>query len=107
VANNSSSLSASTGNQTNDALLAAIQSLQNQISSLCVINGNGNESTRAPNNRQRQPYRPRRNTSKYCWSHGACAHDSSECPAKKSGHIDSPTFENKRGGSTAYCGNRT
>ena len=63
-------------------LLAAIQSRQNRISSLCVINGNGNESTRAPNNRQRQPYRPRRNTSKYCWSHDACAHDSSECQAK-------------------------
>lgn len=103
--NNSSSLSTSTGNQTNDALLAAIQSLQNQISSLCVINGN--EITRAPNNRQRQPFRPRRNTSKYCWSHGACAHDSSECQAKKPGHIDSATFENKRGGSTAYCGNST
>ena len=31
VAHNSLSMSASTGNQTNDALLAAIQSLQNQI----------------------------------------------------------------------------
>ena len=31
VAHNSLSMSASAGNQTNDALLAAIQSLQNQI----------------------------------------------------------------------------
>jgi len=51
-----------------------------------------------------QPTRPRRtNTSKYCWSHGACAHDGNDCKAKKPGHIDTATFHNKMGGSTAFC----
>ena len=43
------------------------------------------------------------NISHYCWSHGACAHPSSECKSKQSGHQDSATFDNKMGGSTAYC----
>ena len=54
-----------------------------------------------PNNRQRQTYRPRRNTSKYFWSHGTCAHDSNEYKSKKPGHTDSAIFENKQGGSSA------
>ena len=31
-------------------------------------------------------YRKRKNTSKYCWTHGACAHDSKSCSNKKLGH---------------------
>ena len=48
-------------------------------------------------------YRKRRNTSKYCWSHGACAHSSADCNNKKRGHQNDATFNNKMGGSTRFC----
>ena len=47
--------------------------------------------------------RKRINISFYCWTHGACAHPSPECKNKRPGHQDAATFENKMGGSTAYC----
>ena len=46
--------------------------------------------------------RHRTTTTHYCWSHGACAHTSTQCRSKKSGHKDVATFLNKLGGSTAY-----
>ena len=48
-------------------------------------------------------YCKRRNTSNYCWSHGACAHSSADCNNKKRGHQDEATFKNKMGGSTRFC----
>ena len=45
----------------------------------------------------------RKDTSKYCWSHGACTHGSSDCRSPKPGHKNEATFENKMGGSTSYC----
>ena len=47
--------------------------------------------------------RRRTNISKYCWSHGACAHDSPNCPNKAPGHQNSATFANKMDGSCARC----
>ena len=47
--------------------------------------------------------RQRTNTQHYCWSHGACAHTSSNCRSKCPGHQDNASFNNKMGGSTAYC----
>ena len=44
-----------------------------------------------------------RRTDKYCWSHGACAHESASCLSKKPGHQDTATFNNKMGGSTTRC----
>ena len=41
-----------------------------------------------PNNKRPNndtSYRSRRNTSKYCYTHGACAHSSCECKNKKMG----------------------
>ena len=46
---------------------------------------------------------PRRNTSKYCWTHGACGHDSPGCQAKATGHKDDATLTDRKGGSNAYC----
>ena len=46
---------------------------------------------------------PRTDTSKYCWSHGACNHGSAQCKKPKEGHQWSATFKNKMGGSTYYC----
>ena len=36
----------------------------------------------------------------YCWSHGACAHNSSECNSPHDGHQSTATFQNMQGGST-------
>ena len=46
---------------------------------------------------------PRRDTSKYCWTHGACGHDSPNCNRQAIGHQTNATFENKLGGSKAHC----
>ena len=45
----------------------------------------------------------RKNTSQYCWTHGACGHSSNTCRAKANGHQDTATLENRMGGSNAYC----
>ena len=41
----------------------------------------------------------------YCWTHGGCNHQSSECRNKKDGHQDNATFRDKKGGSTKGCTN--
>ena len=46
---------------------------------------------------------PRRDTSKYCWTHGGCGHLGSGCKSKAPGHKDEATFDNRMGGSNAYC----
>ena len=40
---------------------------------------------------------------KYCWSHGACAHNSSECNGPSEGHQIAATFAAMMNGSTAGC----
>ena len=45
----------------------------------------------------------RAKTDKYCWTHGACSHTSTECNMRAQGHQESATFENKQGGSKAFC----
>ena len=42
-------------------------------------------------------------TSKYCWTHGAGNHSSSECKRRAQGHKHEAVFTNKLGGSKAYC----
>jgi hypothetical protein len=39
----------------------------------------------------------------YCWTHGACAHGSTECNNKAPGHQTTATFTNMQGGSTHQC----
>ena len=59
-----------------------------------------------PNGGGGSGYRKRKNITKYCWSHGACAHSSADCNNKKSGHKDEATFANKMEGSTRFCGQK-
>ena len=40
------------------------------------------------------------NQQKYCWTHGACNHNSPDCRTKANGHQDSATFQHCKGGST-------
>ena len=46
---------------------------------------------------------PRRQTDVYCWTHGGCNHSSQTCQRKAAGHKDGATFDNRQGGSNAYC----
>jgi hypothetical protein len=39
----------------------------------------------------------------YCWTHGACAHSSTDCNNKAPGHQVTATFTNMQGGSTNQC----
>ena len=39
----------------------------------------------------------------YCWSHGACAHSSSQCNNPLPGHQSGATFANMQGGNTSNC----
>ena len=40
------------------------------------------------------------NQQKYCWTHGACNHNSPDCRTKADRHQDSATFQHCKGGST-------
>ena len=46
--------------------------------------------------------RVRTKTDKYCWTHGACAHSSTECRNRKAGHKEAATFSNMMGGCTDF-----
>ena len=70
---------------------AQLAVLQNALASLNTGNTTRNSRTRA------------RNRTKYCWTHGACGHGSSECRNKAEGHQDTATFQNKMNGSTSHC----
>ena len=61
-------------------------------------NRNNNNNNNNTNNSNRQP-RERH----YCWSHGSCAHKSSDCTYKNNGHKTNATFANMQGGSTNGC----
>ena len=63
--------------------------------------GDGDRGTKrkTPDN----PRFTRRTTTKYCWTHGGCAHAGKDCTRKAEGHQDTATFSNKMGGSKAFC----
>ena len=54
---------------------------------------------------QRSSYqqRPRTIINNYCHTHGGCSHTSSSCKNPKNGHKKNATFQNKMGGSIAFC----
>ena len=45
----------------------------------------------------------RRDESKYCHTHGACNHTSSDCNRKAPGHRNTATLTNRMGGSNVFC----
>ena len=86
-----------TANATTDvnaALLLLLQQMRNDM--VAAKPGNGKRNDRSGG-------QGRRNTSKYCWSHGACAHESKDCRSPKPGHQKEATFENKMGGEEKFC----
>ena len=60
-------------------------------------------TSRKPRKTPDNPLFTRKVTNLYCWTHGGCAHDSQACNAKALGHKSDETFENKMGGSKAFC----
>ena len=60
-----------------------------------------NRYPRKTPNRKMDP--PRAQTDKYCWTHGASNHTGKECKRRAQGHKPDATFNDKKGGSTAYC----
>lgn len=43
------------------------------------------------------------NSRKYCWTHGACSHDGTECQTPAVGHQPFATFRNRLNGNNAGC----
>ena len=66
------------------------------------------------NNQRQNPHNPfvqanqqqtERDTSRYCWTHGACAHTSNICRKPAQGHRYNATFQNKQNGNSYNCHN--
>ena len=71
-------------------------------------NNNNNRNTNNNNNSNNNNNRSSkfvRDVSHYCYTHGACSHDSKDCFKVDNNHNNNATFDNKMGGSTAYCKN--
>ena len=54
----------------------------------------------APNQQGNISNRQRRRNNKYCWTHGGCKHQGSDCTHKAQGHKNEATFANKMRSST-------
>ena len=105
----SESVNLSAENNYQMEMLKLLRSMQNEINTL--KQGNNSNSSKTTSNRnkgkkQKTPDNPsftRRVTTSYCWTHGGCAHDSASCTARAQGHKDNATFDDKKGGSKAFC----
>ena len=83
-------------------ILRVIQYLEREMKELKKADqDSGNYEKKHGGNGERKP-RVYRNTRKYCWSHGACAHKSVECIWKNLGHQDDATADEKKNGSTDH-----
>ena len=90
-------------------MLKLLQQMQQTMYSQPPPQGNNN-SGNANCRRRRQPRKTpddatfhRSKTDKYCWTHGACSHQSVQCNSKAPGQQDAATLENRMGGSNAFC----
>ena len=89
---------------TNDAQQEMLQLLRTMQQAI-TANGSPNAGRRGRNNRRTPDNASfnRRVRDKYCHTHGACNHVSRDCTRKAPGHRDEATFENRLGGSNAFC----
>ena len=79
------------------------QDLQRNHNSNDTNNNNDTNQARTHRKTPDNARRARGDTTKYCWTHGACSHGSADCKMKAPGHKDEATFENRLGGSNAHC----
>ena len=90
-----------------NALTATIRNLESQMHS--SDSGWGRDGGRGKGNRGRGGRgsggreRRQRLTGKYCWTHGSCGHNSSNCRNQAEGHKNEATMLAKHGGSTRGC----
>ena len=91
--------------QTDPVQVEMLKLLQQMQQSFASTNQSERGTGRRRQNRKTpdDATRPRTQTDKYCWTHGACAHHSAECRFKATGHQDNATKDNKLNGSKAYC----
>ena len=102
--------------QRDSALAAREAALLTQMTEMMSLmrsglpNNNNNQRNAARNPRSGRTGRTGgrgRNTAPaaraYCWSHGVCAHSSSQCNNPLPGHQTSATFANMQGGNTSNC----
>ena len=83
-------------------MLKLLRNMQNEIVKMnnkCTSVQSNGKKKKTPDN----PSFTRRTTNMYCWTHGGCAHGSAACKDKAPGHKNEATFENKMGGSKAFC----
>lgn len=80
-------------------LLRQMQQSMQATPAAAAPSASGQVYRRTPNNASR----PRSDTSKYCWTHGASNHTSSECERRAPGHQANATLTNRMRGSSAYC----
>jgi hypothetical protein len=80
-------------------LIAKIAALQLEIQACKAVNDVSPPSV----SNKKKKVRKEKSERKYCWTHGACAHNGSECNHPKEGHKKDATFSNRMEGSTKDC----
>ena len=72
----------------------------------CITAKDTSQPTMKPKRNRKTPDNStffRQITDKYCWTHGGSNHLGKDCRTKAPGHKDAATFDDKMGGSKAYC----
>ena len=92
---------------TNDSIQLEILHILKELSRTIKKN-QGNNHNEGQGYRRKTPKESsklRTNISKYCWTHGACAHSSADYPIRlrAKGHKTEASFQDKMNGSLARC----
>ena len=80
--------------------IAKITALQLEVQACKAVNDTSHSDH---GNNKKKKVKKERSERKYCWTHGACAHNGSECNYPKEGHKKDATFSNRMEGSTKDC----
>ena len=84
-------------------ILKLLQQMQQSLTTTDTNTGNNRRGKKIPKKTPDNASFNRSQTDKYCWTHGACGHLSSGCRAPAAGHKEDATFQNRMGGSNAFC----
>ena len=86
-------------------ILKLLQQMQQTLTTTDASKGNIRRGRRTPKKTLDNASFNHSQTDKYCWTHRGCGHLSSTCCAPAQGHKEDATFENRMGGSNAFCSN--
>ena len=93
---------------TDNVQLEMLQLLRTMQQNL-MVNNNRQDNPTGQRRRNRNRRTPddasfnRQVTNEFCWTHGACNHNSDKCEARAPGHQANATFDNRMNGSNAFC----